>query len=168
MPQFRNCNLCGTANPKLLWKRNDYAIVACGQCGLQYVGQNPQDIDFAALYSEAYYTGGSEHVFADYVGEEAERRASARRKLWSMRRRTARAGRLLDLGCAAGFFLAEARRYSNPTGSRSASSRPASHESGSSSMSSRVRCRAPASRPTASTSSRCGMSWSTCPTRRRC
>ena len=116
MRVFRSCNLCGSASPKLLWKRNGYAIVACHQCGLQYVGQDPQDIDFAALYSEAYYTGGSAQVFANYVGKELVRRASARRRLRSMRRRTSRAGRLLDVGCAAGFFLVEARRYFEPQG----------------------------------------------------
>ena len=116
VPSFRACNLCGSADPNLLCERNGYSIVACHQCGLQYVGQNPQDIDFTALYSEAYYTGGSEQVFANYVGEEFARRASARRKLRSLRRRTPRSGRLLDVGCAAGFFLVEARRYFEPHG----------------------------------------------------
>lgn len=116
MPVFRACNLCGDTSPKLLWERNGYAIVACNRCGLQYVGQNPQDIDFAALYSEDYYTGGSGQVFANYLGEERARRANARRKLRSMRRRTPRSGRLLDVGCAAGFFLVEARRYFEPQG----------------------------------------------------
>ena len=111
MSVFRACNLCGKSAPQLLWQRNAYAIVACTGCGLQYVGQDPQDIDFAALYSEGYYTGTSGQVFANYVGEERARRASARRKLWSMQRRTPRSGRLLDVGCAAGFFLVEARRH---------------------------------------------------------
>jgi len=116
MPVFRACNLCGNTGPKLLWERNGYAIVECSRCGLQYVGQNPEDIDFATLYSESYYTGGGGQVFADYVGEERARRASARRKLRSMRLRTPRSGRLLDVGCAAGFFLVEARRYFEPQG----------------------------------------------------
>ena len=115
-PVFRACNLCGNANPEHLWERNGYSIVACRRCGLQYVGQDPRDIDFAALYSESYYTGGDGQVFADYVGEERVRRASARRRLRSMRRRTAGSGRLLDVGCAAGFFLAEAGRYFEPHG----------------------------------------------------
>jgi SAM-dependent methyltransferase len=111
MPAFRACNLCGNTSPKLRWERNGYSIVECNQCGLQYVGEDPKNIDFATLYSEAYYTGGSGQVFANYVGEERSRRASARRKLRSMRRRTTRSGRLLDVGCAAGFFLIEARNY---------------------------------------------------------
>ena len=113
---FRACELCGKTAPKLLWERNGYSIVACNACGLQYVGQDPHDIDFSALYSEGYYTGTSAAVFANYLGEERLRRADARRKLWSLRRRMPGSGRLLDVGCAAGFFLVEARRYFEPQG----------------------------------------------------
>lgn len=116
LPVFRVCELCGKTAPQLLWERNGYAIVVCTGCGLQYVGENPQDIDFDALYSEGYYTGTSGQVFSNYVGEERARRADARRKLWSMRRRTSRSGRLLDVGCAAGFFLVEAKCYFEPQG----------------------------------------------------
>jgi len=89
-------------------------MVACRACGTVYVGEDPAAIDFDALYGESYYTGGSDAVFADYVGQEAARRAQARRKLLALRHlppRVASGGRLLDVGCAAGFFLAEARRF---------------------------------------------------------
>jgi len=89
-------------------------MVRCTGCGLVYVGEDPSQIDFDALYGESYYTGGSDAVFADYIGQEAARRAHARRKLAVLRTlppRIARNGRLLDVGCAAGFFLAEARAH---------------------------------------------------------
>ena len=89
-------------------------MVCCGACGCVYVGEDPAGIDFNALYGEAYYTGGSDAVFADYVGQEAARRAHARRKLAVLRHlppRIARQGWLLDVGCAAGFFLAEAQAH---------------------------------------------------------
>ncbi|MFO1326922.1 MAG: class I SAM-dependent methyltransferase [Rubrivivax sp.] len=94
--------------------RDGYDIAGCDGCGTAFVAQDPSTIDFQALYGEAYYTGGSAAVFADYVGQEAARRAHARRKLWALRHlppRLPRAGRLLDVGCAAGFFLAEARAF---------------------------------------------------------
>lgn len=116
MTAHRACNLCGHAEPGLLWERHGYAIVRCPACTLCYVGQDSEQLDVAALYSEHYYTGGSGQVFADYLGQEKERRAGARRRLWLMRRRTPRSGRLLDVGCAMGFFLAEARRYYEPHG----------------------------------------------------
>lgn len=113
-PQHRACPVCGQAAPVPLFVKDGYTLVRCGGCGCVYVGEDPASIDFDALYGEAYYTGGSEAVFADYVGQEAARRAHARRKLAVLRwlpPRIPRSGRLLDVGCAAGFFLAEARAH---------------------------------------------------------
>lgn len=110
----RACPVCGGAQSKRLFRKEGYDLQKCSACDGVFVGQEPSTIDFQALYSESYYTGGSDAVFADYVGQEALRRAHARRKLWLMRHlppRWPRTGRLLDVGCAAGFFLAEARTF---------------------------------------------------------
>lgn len=110
----RRCVVCGNADPQFLFQKDGHAMVACRACGTVYVGEDPAGIDFDALYGESYYTGGSDAVFADYVGQESARRAQARRKLLALRHlppRVASGGRLLDVGCAAGFFLAEARRF---------------------------------------------------------
>ena len=111
---YRDCVVCGASAPTLQFRKDGYDLVRCAACGCLYVGQDPAGIDFDALYGQAYYSGGSDAVFADYVGQEAARRAQARRKLAVMRHlppRVARSGRLLDVGCAAGFFLAEARAH---------------------------------------------------------
>lgn len=110
----RPCPVCGSDKASSLFPKDGFEIVSCTQCGAVYVGKDPAAIDFDALYGEAYYNGGSEAVFADYVGEEGVRRAQARRRLWTLRTlppRVPRNGRLLDVGCAAGFFLAEARAH---------------------------------------------------------
>jgi SAM-dependent methyltransferase len=110
----RACPLCGSTAPAPLFTKDGFHMVRCGGCSLVYVGEDPATIDFGALYGEAYYTGGSDAVFADYVGQEAARRAHARRKLALLRHlppRIPRSGRLLDVGCAAGFFLSEARTH---------------------------------------------------------
>ena len=110
----RPCPSCGAGGATPLFTRDGHDIVSCPQCGTAFVAQDPSTIDFQALYGESYYTGGSDAVFADYVGQEAARRAHARRKLWLLRQfppRLPRSGRLLDVGCAAGFFLAEAKAF---------------------------------------------------------
>jgi SAM-dependent methyltransferase len=110
----RACPVCGQADPAPLFAKDGYSMVLCTACSCVYVGEDPASIDFDALYGQAYYTGGSDAVFADYVGQEAARRAHARRKLAVLRHlppRIPRQGRLLDVGCAAGFFLAEAQAH---------------------------------------------------------
>ncbi len=112
MSPARACPTCGSARARPLFHKDGHDIVACADCHMAFVAQDPATIDFQALYGEGYYTGGSDAVFADYVGQEAARRAHARRKLWLLRTlppRLPRSGRLLDVGCAAGFFLAEAK-----------------------------------------------------------
>ncbi|MDE1928441.1 MAG: class I SAM-dependent methyltransferase, partial [Burkholderiales bacterium] len=110
----RPCVVCATPDPAPQFRRNGFDLVACRACACLYVGQDPAGIDFDALYGADYYRGGHDQVFSDYVGQQAARRAQARRKLWLLRHlppRIPRRGRLLDVGCAAGFFLAEARAH---------------------------------------------------------
>jgi SAM-dependent methyltransferase len=113
----RPCVVCGTPDPTPQFQRNGFDMVACRHCGCVYVGQDPGTIDFDKLYGQDYYTGGHDQVFTDYVGQQAARRAHARRKLWMLRHlplfnlRIPHEGHLLDVGCAAGFFLAEAQAH---------------------------------------------------------
>lgn len=110
----RPCPVCAGLRSLPLFDKDGYTMRRCEACTLVFVGQDPAGIDFKALYGQAYYTGGSDAVFADYVGQEAARRAGAHRRLALLRHlppRIARRGRLLDVGCAAGFFLAEARQH---------------------------------------------------------
>ncbi len=110
----RACPVCASPAPEFAFSRNDFDMLRCTQCGLVYVGADPARIDFQQLYGKSYYSGGHDAVFADYTGEQAPRRAQARRKLWALRHlspRVARHGRWLDVGCAAGFFLAEAQAH---------------------------------------------------------
>lgn len=107
---WRACNACGAHEPRERFERDGFHIVECRSCGLVYVGEDPAAIDFDALYDERYYTGGQDGVFADYLGQAPARRAAARRRLFGLRR-LKRHGRLLDVGCAAGFFLVEAKAH---------------------------------------------------------
>ena len=110
----RVCPVCAGCGSTPLFERDGYPLVRCAGCSTVFVASDPAAIDFETLYGESYYRGGHDATFADYTGEEAARRRSARRHLLAMRwlqPGLPRRGRLLDVGCAAGFFLAEARRW---------------------------------------------------------
>jgi SAM-dependent methyltransferase len=106
------CSVCQTAEPVRLFDKDGYLIVRCRACGLVQVGTKPSAAELAEIYGEAYFT---DDVFHDYVGEREIRLASG----GDLARTLAAivpSGRLLDIGCAAGFFLAAAREHYDVTG----------------------------------------------------
>jgi SAM-dependent methyltransferase len=164
----RPCPVCGAEGATPAFERDGWPLAECHRCTALFVATDPASIDFDALYGEAYYRGGSDAVFTDYVGQENARRAQARRKLWALRHlppRLPSRGRLLDVGCAAGFFLAEARRHYEVQGVElSAWSSAFARERLGLPVFTGTLPRRPCLRRL-STSSRCGTSSSMCPTR---
>lgn len=109
------CNLCGAgpASQRSRWVRDGFEVVECGRCGLIFRRDLPGRDEVLEAYSRGYWerpsgdTGGQ--GYADYLGDAAIHRLNARRRLARLERRAA-PGYLLDVGCAAGHFLDEARR----------------------------------------------------------
>jgi SAM-dependent methyltransferase len=82
-------------------------LARCRRCGfVTYHGAS--DVEPRALYDEAYFHGAE---YPDYRGQEPAIRRSMRRHLRQMQRWAPLRGALLEIGCAYGFFLAEARAH---------------------------------------------------------
>lgn len=94
------CGASGTFVPDLA------ILVRCSRCGF-VTWPGAGELDAAALYDERYFSGGD---YPDYVGNEAALRRSMVRHLEQMSHFTTPGGALLEIGCAYGFFLDEARR----------------------------------------------------------
>src|SRR5262245_36517143 len=78
-------------------------IVKCPSCGLVfYDGSSADD-----LYSDEYFFGGE---YLDYCGDKKIIQRNFRRHV-KVLHRLAPSGRLLELGCAYGFFLELAKEY---------------------------------------------------------
>jgi SAM-dependent methyltransferase len=112
----RACNACkGSVDRErdLAWRKDGHDVVRCRGCGLLFRADLPSPADLPALYGAAYFRSGegSEHGegYADYLAEEDLHRLNARRRL-KVLESLVRSGALLDVGCAAGFFLDEAQR----------------------------------------------------------
>ena len=87
---------------------NGCDIFQCRSCGLGSAdtsGFNP-----ASYYTADYFRGRHADGYADYLGAEPVLRQEFARSL-AFIRRYRDGGRLLELGCAYGFFLKEAKRY---------------------------------------------------------
>jgi SAM-dependent methyltransferase len=80
-------------------------LARCRRCGfVTYRGTN--GVDPRTLYGAAYFRGSE---YPDYHGQEPAIRRSMRRHLRQMARYAPLGGTLLEIGCAFGFFLGEAR-----------------------------------------------------------
>jgi SAM-dependent methyltransferase len=97
----------------LKWVKDGYEILACHSCGLLFRAQMPTDSELEGIYDESYFAAaqrnGDGQGYSDYLSEEPNHRITARDRL-RLLARFRESGSLLDVGCAAGFFLDEARQ----------------------------------------------------------
>jgi 2-polyprenyl-3-methyl-5-hydroxy-6-metoxy-1,4-benzoquinol methylase len=110
-----HCNLCGTFVPlpgAVRWRKDGLEIAECAGCGLLFRARLPGEEEIPEIYGIDYFAEPSGESagqgYADYLGDEDVHRLVARRRLRLLERLGAK-GPLLDIGCAAGFFLDEAR-----------------------------------------------------------
>lgn len=104
------CNLCGATQTEPYCPSNGLGLVRCGNCGLVYVSPRPDPNELYALYGETYFHNNESGVvgYTNYIADERNIRKTAARRLAALERFIQR-GRMLDVGCAVGFFLDTAR-----------------------------------------------------------
>ena len=109
------CPACRRATAhRFLFSKNGCYILQCSECGLGRVHTsdafNPRD-----YYTKDYFSGAHPDGYADYRGAEPVLRREFANTV-SFIRKYRNNGRLLDVGCAYGFFLQEAQPYFDVTG----------------------------------------------------
>ncbi len=108
------CALCGADDTRLVAEIDALHIVRCRQCGLVYVNPRYPEGLLQEIYTEQYYDhdgirNGLEFFgYDDYLSDEQNIKLTFRKRLRTIEL-LARKGRLLDVGCATGFFLDLAR-----------------------------------------------------------
>nr|MBC7244123.1 class I SAM-dependent methyltransferase [Chloroflexota bacterium] len=108
------CNLCGADDTEPVAEIDDFHIVRCRQCGLVYVNPRYQEGFLQELYTAEYYVhdgiknGLAFFGYDDYIADEENIRITFAKRLKTIER-FANKGKLLDIGCATGFFLDLAR-----------------------------------------------------------
>ena len=108
------CPACGRPTAQLyLYSRNGCDILQCQECGLgrsETAGFNP-----SSYYTDDYFSGGHDDGYADYLGAERVLRREFARVVDFIRGLCPR-GKLVELGCAYGFFLQEAKSFYEVSG----------------------------------------------------
>jgi SAM-dependent methyltransferase len=108
------CPACARATVhRKLYEKNSCDILRCIECGL---GRTEcSSFDARSHYTEDYFSGGRADGYADYLGSGPVLRREFARTVQFIRR-LRDGGRLLEIGCAYGFFLDEAQRFYEVTG----------------------------------------------------
>jgi SAM-dependent methyltransferase len=121
MLEYVKCNLCGQDNYSVIYKayagdisalESDYKItdhainlppriVKCRHCGFVYANPRQPAKDLSSIYKNL--------IDALYVQEEQGRRLAAK-SILNILQKMRKSGRLLEIGCATGFLLDEARK----------------------------------------------------------
>lgn len=113
--EFVNCNLCNSDSTRKLMSIKGFNIVKCRNCGLSYVNPRLKERKLHKIYDKKYFSNeafdGAKTAFygyGKYLEEEDCIKATFKRRLKVINRLSGK-GRLLDIGCAFGFFLELAR-----------------------------------------------------------
>lgn len=108
MSADRSCEVCGSGEHSQLYEIDRYTIVKCDQCGLVFVANPPSDDELIALYGESYYEDPQAVGYGGY-GDAEQRKRHHSRGLLKQIEAIHPPGDLLEIGCAYGYFLDEAR-----------------------------------------------------------
>jgi len=89
------CRICGSCNQTTYLTARGYQIVRCADCSLWYVNPQPTPEELSEFY--ALYDDGDQWRFREHGFNQGVRKAISR---------FATTGKLLDVGCGSGDFLA--------------------------------------------------------------
>lgn len=108
-PTQASCPICASCSIVEHTYKEPHRTVKCTSCGILFtVGLTQEQL--IKFYDSSYFKNDSIMGYKDYVAEEKAHRQNARRLLATVNRRfPLHKLRVLDVGCAAGFLLDEAR-----------------------------------------------------------
>ena len=106
------CPICHAAEATLFYAKHGYTLVRCTACGAIYVSPMPTPEELTAHYQKAeYFAGENDQGYFNYADMKQALLPHFRRRIQTIEARVPQRGRLLDFGCAAGYFLEEAQPH---------------------------------------------------------
>lgn len=111
--RYVHCNLCGADDNTRLHSDSRLCLVRCRRCGLVYVTPRLTEDVIRSLYEEDYFvTGnGARRGYRNYIADQEYFLQTFRKRMRWLERYGEPGGRLLDVGCAAGFFMQVGREH---------------------------------------------------------
>lgn len=88
-------------------------LVRCRNCGHAWAAEAIASVSAEEIYDASYFSGGE---YFDYAAEERALRENFSRRLQTLLKQVPEGSRLLEIGCAYGFFLKQAGRHYHAMG----------------------------------------------------
>ena len=105
------CSLCNMDQGHPFLTKQGYQIVRCSKCRFLYVNPRPHIDSLRNFYQDlTYFQGTREDGYKDYFADKEAIETQSYTRLTQIERLT-KIGRLLDVGCAAGYFLRKAQNH---------------------------------------------------------
>ncbi len=109
-PTRPGCPVCSGLTSTPVFTKNGFTIARCTACGLLHVSPTPSDQFLQAHYQNpAYFSGEEEQGYRNYADMRKALLPHFKRRLNLINTYQPSHGRLLDFGCAAGYFLSIAK-----------------------------------------------------------
>lgn len=102
------CRVCRVGRLHARHPVRGLALARCTSCGVTCLEPEPSRDSLLDTFQDSYFQGGHSDGYRDYLAIEPAVRRQARRYLETVTRLDPGGRTLLDVGCAAGFLLAEA------------------------------------------------------------
>ena len=102
------CVLCGASDREILIEKNSWHVYRCLSCGLGFLDPRPSREDVENLYSKEYFTEQYDKG-VDPNTRDFKKRLNLEAHRIRFFRGLRRQGRVLDIGCGNGYFLAACR-----------------------------------------------------------
>jgi len=108
---IEKCNLCGNVDRIAFCPENGRGLVQCTHCKLVFVGEQPSAEELYALYGETYFHNdeSGEVGYSDYIKDEPNIRKTVNKRFDHIEK-FVQSGKMIDVGCAMGFFIDEASK----------------------------------------------------------
>lgn len=112
-----HCYLCGHAKAEPIGQLDDFRMMRCKTCSFTYIDHRPVEMETDELYN-SYFSGSNADYgkcYQGYIQENQHKRSSKlhlnrfHKRVLKRLKKYAPGNQLLDIGCAAGFFMQDAR-----------------------------------------------------------
>lgn len=102
-----DCYLCGSNKKSLLFQQSPFSLVKCKNCKLVYTSPRYIESKLFEIYNMNYWRSESAKDFGytDYIADKECYLKTFREKRLKIIQEYKKGGKVLDVGCAGGYFL---------------------------------------------------------------